>query len=120
MKITGIEKSLSSTDLNFGDRYLTLDGVPSRTWVNLFEDAYKNYFSPNKPKVQVTNTWLVVSCPLNDLQSHINTLTGLIQRVNEQVVSMRQQAERKAQEQSMLDSENKRKADEAYNKLKFD
>lgn len=120
MKITGIDKDLSSTELNFGDRYLTLDSVPNRSWSNIFEDKFQNHFSPNKRRVFIRNGCLVVQCPMDELQQQITLLNGIVKSVDEQLEASRLRAAQAAEEEQRLQDEQKNRANEAYGKLKFD
>ncbi|MEN4578198.1 hypothetical protein ABEH22_22725 [Pantoea agglomerans] len=120
MKIIGIEKGLSSKELDFGDRYLILDAVPGRTWASIFEKQYSNYHSPNKRKVTLQNDNLIVKCPADELQALIYTLNGIVKAVDEEIEAMRLRAEQQAQEQARREAEQKKKADDVYDNLNFD
>ncbi|YCH28977.1 hypothetical protein M1D48_12250 [Erwinia sp. D4-22] len=120
MKITGIDKEFSSKDLGFGDRYLVLDSPPGRTWINLFQEAYANYFSPNKKNAFIKNGYLVVQCPADELQEQINILNKIVRSADEKINAIKLRAEQEAQERARLDAEMRKKADDVYDNLKFE
>lgn len=120
MKINGIDKGLSSTDLNFGDRYLTLDVVPSRGWVNHFEAIYQRYHSPAKREVRFANGCLIVKCPADELQAQIITLNGILKSVDEAIAEKIAAERQREADAERIEQENKKKADQVYDKLKFD
>lgn len=119
MKIIGIDRDRSSDDLNFGDRYLILDEVPSRTWTNFFEDSYRNYFSPMKRKAYLKESYIVVQCPFSELQDQITCLGKIVSSTNERFEAWREAALREAEERERSQEEQKKIADEAYKNLKF-
>ncbi|XGJ93509.1 hypothetical protein AB6T09_10900 [Serratia marcescens] len=74
MKIINIDTNMSSVEKGMGDRYLVLDQKPSYDWIQFFEQAHKEYFSMSKRRAKIQGQYLVVNCPLDEIQNQINQL----------------------------------------------
>ncbi|AEF45930.1 hypothetical protein SerAS12_2811 [Serratia sp. AS12] len=119
MKIIGIDSDRSSTDEGMGERYLELDNHPPRDWLPFFEQTHKNYFSMSKRRARIEGNYLVVNCPLVELQSQINALKEQL------VMATRNYEEHILQEKIVLDAqetalkEQEKKAQDVFKKLDF-
>ncbi|HGY2353405.1 TPA: hypothetical protein ACNVQT_002305 [Citrobacter farmeri] len=119
MKVTGINRSLSSTDEFVGERYLEVDGHITPNWSDLFVESHASSFHNMKRNVWIDGNHIVVNCPLIELQSQVNEIQSHCAYADRRLAELKEEqpAIEKQKRQSMEDSTNK--ANEVFNSLKF-
>ncbi|MEP8837745.1 hypothetical protein ABKV41_16345 (plasmid) [Enterobacter roggenkampii] len=120
MKIIDIERELSSSNPDFGARYLILDSVPHQNWINLFEATHRQTFDMMKRAIRIQGNYLIVECPMQELQYQIKSLNELCSKTDSSLQAI-QEREKQEREESQLRAEaEQKKANDSYDKLKFD
>lgn len=119
MKVIKINERLSSTSEFMGDRYLEVDGKITPNWATFFERSRNGTFHNMKRSVRVEGNYIVVNCPLAELQSQINEINGNCSEADRDLgVWEAQQLALKQQEQQVAE-ESAKKANVVFKNLKF-
>lgn len=120
MKITGINEQLSSHNQNMGARYFELDGVPDTAWTDFFTSIHQQSFDLMKRNVRVQNTWVIVECPLDEMQHQINFLNEICDKATKAVENAKMKAEENETQRLASEAERKKNASAYFSTLKFD
>lgn len=119
MKIVGIDMNLSSSEQGIGARYLKFDSMASVEWKTIFEQIYRNTFSPNKREASVVGTNLIVQCCMDELQHQIEILNKMCIQADERLAAQYEQEQAEERERVRQMQEKRNHANEQYKKLKF-
>ncbi|MBN5402794.1 hypothetical protein JY555_14455 [Serratia marcescens] len=119
MKIIGIDQERSSPADGMGERYLELDGYPPGEWPQFFDEVHANFFSTSKRRARVDGKYLVVNCPLDEIQHQINELKTQVIKANKQHEEYLIQRQRDQDAYEAALKEQKNKAQDVFKKLDF-
>ena len=120
MKIIDIDRKMTKTEDGMVERYLELDGIPPPGWADIFENIHRNDMDMQKRRISVSNKWIVVICPLEEIQRQIVALNRLCELADREYIEIHEQ--RNAAKQAAADQKAKvdKKANDFFDGLKFD
>jgi hypothetical protein len=119
MKIISVNEDLTSSEPFMGERYFELDGVPDTEWINVFTELHRQELDLMKRRVRIQNTWIVVQCPMEEMQHQIDSLNVICKKTTEAIEAARVRKEEAESQRLGLEAEKKQKASDHFKSLNF-
>ncbi|WP_313140301.1 hypothetical protein [Leclercia sp.] len=119
MKVINVNARLSSTSEFMGDRYLEVDGKISPNWAHFFDSAHANSWHNMKRSVRVEGNYIVVNCPLEELQTQINEIQNHCAQADRDLAAWNAEQLSIQQQQQQETDEAEKKANAVFKNLKF-
>lgn len=101
------------------DMVLQLSTPASGSWSQIFELAWKQNMSMTKRNARVSGDTIIVTCMPDELQTQIDDLKGVVQKVNEKYRQLLDQSERIRAAQNTKAEHDRQKLQELKGNLKF-
>lgn len=120
MKIVDIDRGMTSPEDGMQERFLKLDSIPTQEWGNLFEAIHKQDTDMQKRRVYVRNEWLVVTCPLEEIQRQVKTLNRLCTLTDEELKKIQQQRAAAKEAASEEQARRNKIGNDIFDNLNFD
>ena len=120
MKIIDIQRELSSSNPDFGARYLILDSVPFQNWIQLFEATHRQTFDMMKRSISIQGIYLIVECPMEELQYQIKTLNEICSKTDSALQEIKDRETKEREESNLRAEAERKKANDSFDNLKFD
>ncbi|WP_213993853.1 hypothetical protein [Sodalis sp. dw_96] len=119
MKIVGISKARSIFGQGAGNKALQLSEFPSGDWVRALNSVHASTHSTAKRSFHVSNNFILVACPDDEIQLQIEIFNELCIRADEKLeIQIAEEKERKKQQIEEIERKDKL-ADEIIKNLKF-
>ncbi|GAA0468492.1 hypothetical protein [Tatumella punctata] len=119
MKVTDINRTLTSSNEYMGDRYLTLDGEWSEAWWEFFLKAESRHFWMMKRGISTDGTHIIVNCPLDELQTQITHINSCCDTADKDLLAWENENARKQERELKKADERQARANEVFGNLKF-
>ncbi|HBR1176904.1 MULTISPECIES: hypothetical protein [Klebsiella] len=119
MKITGVDFEKSSVEEGMADRYLIIDNITNARFSEFFESELRSHPSMHKRRAVVQGSYVIVTCPLDELQAQVKLLNEICSRVEVKIREHVEDIKRRHEEERQAENLKKDAAHNVFKGLKF-